>query len=115
MNKINNDLEDSIHLSFPDLLDKKFEIFSSHVRLSIMLILHSYQKVKITDLQKAFSITSGKLEHHINALENDELLKKEPDFFNKRVLTAIKITEKGEQSLHEYLDKMKDVLKGLED
>lgn len=93
-----------------DLLDKKFEIFSSQIRLTIMLILHSYKKVKISELQKVFQVSSGKLEHHINALESDGLLRKRVDLTVKRALTTVEITEKGQSLLLEYLDKMKYIL-----
>ena len=69
MNKINQQSDKSMNLSIQDLLDKKYEIFSSQIRLSVMLILHSYQKVKIAELQKSLNISSGKLEHHLNTLE----------------------------------------------
>lgn len=93
-----------------DLLDEKYEIFSSQIRLTIMLILHSYQKVKISELQKVFQVSSGKLEHHLNALESDGLIIKRVDLFVKRALTTVEITDKGQRLLLEYLDKMKDIL-----
>ena len=80
----------------------------------VMLILHSYGKVKIAELQKAFTISSGKLEHHLNTLETAGLLRKKVDLFSKRILTNAEITEKGKRLLFEYLDLMKDTLKNIE-
>ena len=96
------------------ILDKKFEIFSSQIRLSVILILYNYKKIKVTELQHAFNITSGKLEHHLKILENENLLEKKIDLFNKRIYSIVKITTKGEDMLLEYLDIMKDVLKKVE-
>lgn len=112
MNKIDPN-DESKNLNIPGLLNKKYEIFSSQLRLSVMLILHSYQKVKIAELQKAFNISSGKLEHHLNALDTDGLLRKKVDLLNKRALTTVEITERGDQLLLEYLDVMKDTLKKI--
>ena len=78
-----------------------------------MLILYSYQKVKISELQKAFNISSGKLEHHVNTLENVGLLRKRVDVFIKRVLTTIEITDKGEELLQDYLKVMQDTLRKI--
>lgn len=113
MNEKKDDFEDLKNLSFPDLFNKKYEIFSSQIRLSVMLILHSYRKVKIAELQKFFQISSGKLEHHLNTLETDGLLIKRFDLFQKRVLTIVEITSKGESLLLEYIEKMKDLLKDI--
>ena len=114
MNKKDTIIDETMNLNIPGLLNKKYEDFSSQIRLSVMLILHSYRKVKIAEIQKAFNISSGKLEHHLNALENDGLLRKKVDLFIKRALTTAEITEKGDQLLLEYLDIMKDTLKTIE-
>ena len=114
MNNKDNNIDQTLNLKISDLMNKKFHIFSSQIRLSVMLILHSYRKVKIDELQKSFNISSGKLEHHLNALGTDGLLRKKIDLFIKRALTIVEITEKGDQLLLEYLELMKDTLKNIE-
>lgn len=116
MNKNINDknTEKPFTLDIPPVLEKKFEIFSSQIRLSVLLIMYTHRKVKIVELQKAFNITSGKLEHHLNILENENLLKKKMDLSNKRAYSTIEMTKKGKNLLLEYLDKMSDVLKQIE-
>lgn len=115
MNKLNRKINEPLNFSVPDLLNKKYEIFSSQIRLSVMLILHSYRKVKIAELQKAFNISSGKLEHHLNSLETEGLLRKKVDLFLKRVLTTIEITDKGEDLLLDYLEKMRHILREMKE
>jgi predicted transcriptional regulator len=67
---MNKNKEDTLDKA-PAILDEKYEIFSSQVRLSIMLILLTHTKVKVTDIQQIFKISSGKLEHHLNILVNE--------------------------------------------
>ena len=113
MNKENKEDEREIDLKVLNLLDKKYEIFYSQIRLSVMLILYSYQKIKISELQKVFNISSGKLEHHLNSLEKNGLIKKTVGIFLRRFLTTVEITEKGENMLLEYLERMRETLKKL--
>lgn len=113
MNKIEIDLKSTEEFKVPDLILKKYEIFSSQIRLSVMLILLSYEKVKIVELQKAFNISSGKLEHHLNALETEGLLRKNVDLSKTRVLKSVEVTENGKKLLLEYLEKMKETLENV--
>ena len=95
------------------LMNGKFEILSSHVRLSIMLILNSQKKVKVTDLVQLFNLSSGKLDHHIKMLEKDQLIIKKMELFPSRARSVVLLSKKGETLLEEYFFAMKEVFKQI--
>ena len=95
------------------LLGEKFTILSSNIRLSILLILNTQNKVKITDLVHLFNINSGKLDHHVKILEKDNLIIKKYDIFPKRVRSVIEITSEGKKLLNDYLLAMEEIIKQI--
>ena len=97
-------------LSVSPFLSKEFEIFSSQIRLSVMLVLYNHSKVKITDLQQAFNITSGKLEHHLTMLEKEGFIHKKAGIFPRRVQFVLESTDKGREKLRSYIEVMKDIV-----
>ena len=113
-NEEENNLDYEHDITVPPILDETFEVFSSQIRLSIMLILNTYQKVKVRQIQQAFNISSGKLEHHIGILEHEKLITKSPGIFPRRVQLVIQITPKGKETLQSYIDVMKDMFNNID-
>ena len=110
----NFNLNLSNNFAIPQILDKKYEVFSAQIRLSIMLILNSYHKTKITHIQQAFKISSGKLEHHLMILENEGLISKKSSIFPHRIQLVIEITQEGKKRLQSYIELMKDIFNQID-
>ena len=86
------------------------EIFTTSIRLTIMLLLHSHKKVLFSELQKLLQLTPGNLDHHIKTLENANYVKTYKKLSFKRPLTVIEITVDGKEAFGEYIDKIRHVL-----
>lgn len=102
--------EEISEIAKADLVPPLDSIFGSPTRLAIMLILFSYKRISFTELQKVLKISSGKLNHHFKKLEDERCVSIQKTFRNLRPYTIIKITNHGEDSFREYVDKLKDVL-----
>lgn len=93
-----------------DLTSEEYKIFASLPRFTIMLILHSNKKAKITDLAKTLNLTSGNLEHHIKILEEHKMIERRMQLFKKRVYTGVQITTKGKMTFSDYLILLKEII-----
>ena len=109
-----SDEKENHDLTFLPILNSKYAIFASQIRLSIMLILNSQKKVKVTELLHLFGMSSGKLEHHITILEKDNLVNKKMDFYHTRINSTIEITKEGKKLLDDYLGLIKEIIKKIE-
>ncbi|MFX0062503.1 MAG: transcriptional regulator [Candidatus Hermodarchaeota archaeon] len=89
-------------------------IFSSSIRLTIMLVLYSHQKTRFIELQKLLKVTPGKLDHHLKKLEDENYIERRKMFILTRPVTVIKITKHGETSLKEYVSRLRDVLNRID-
>lgn len=93
-----------------DLTAEKNKIFSVMPRFAIMLILNSNKRAKISDLAKTLNLTTGNLDHHLRALEEQNLIVKKMDLFQKKFYTTVQITKSGKDSFSKYLNLLKDIL-----
>ncbi|MFX0141554.1 MAG: winged helix-turn-helix domain-containing protein, partial [Candidatus Hodarchaeota archaeon] len=50
-------------------------LFTTSVRLTIMILLFNHKKINFTELQKLLNLTSGNLNHHLKKLENANYVK----------------------------------------
>jgi len=46
------------------------EIFTTSIRLTVMLILFSHKKILLNELKEILQLSSGNLDHHIRKLVN---------------------------------------------
>ncbi len=86
------------------------EIFTTSIRLTIMLILFSHKKILLNELKDVLQLSSGNLDHHIRKLLNVDYITTRKSFFPARPLTVVEITPKGHEDFKEYLLKIKEVL-----
>lgn len=93
-----------------DLTSEENKIFSSLPRFTIMMILHSNKKAKITDLAKTLNLTSGNLEHHIKMLEEHKMIERKMQLFHTRVYTGVQITKIGNDFFTSYIKLLKDII-----
>ncbi len=72
---------DKIDKAIPDLdTIEKSIILSSHIRMTIMLLLEQHNSLIITELQKLLNETPGNLDYHVKKLEQNDLVKKNQVF-----------------------------------
>ena len=85
-------------------------IFSSTIRLTIMMILNANQQAGFTILRKLLKITAGNMDHHTKTLEMAGYLKKFKTFSFKQPITVLKITNSGKNALITYTDQLTEFL-----
>lgn len=86
------------------------KIFTTSIRLTIMLILFSHKKILLNELKSILELTSGNLDHHLRKLETIGYITTRKSFFPTRPLTIVEITKEGFDAFKEYLSKIKEVL-----
>jgi len=86
------------------------KIFTTSIRLTIMLILFSHKKILLNELKSILELTSGNLDHHLRKLETAGYVRTRKSLFPTRLLTIVEITTEGFDAFKEYLSKMKEVL-----
>ncbi len=86
------------------------EIFTTSIRLTIMLILFSHKKILLNELKEILQLSSGNLDHHIRKLVNVGYIITRKSFFPGRPLTVVEMTSKGYTEFKDYLKKMKKIL-----
>lgn len=90
------------------------EIFTTSVRLTIMILLYSYKKINFTELQKLLHLTSGNLNHHLSKLEGEKYVKTYKKLSSlRKPLTMVEITPLGKNAFEEYVKNLRDVLNSL--
>ncbi len=98
-----------------ELILPKNEIFTTSVRLTIMILLHTHKKVNFSELQKLLQLTPGNLDHHIKKLENVKYIRTYKQFFKTRPLTVIEITKYGKESFREYIKKIQNIINKIQE
>ncbi len=87
------------------------ELFTTSVRLTIMILLLSHKKINFTELQKLLHLTPGNLDHHLKKLETAKYVKTYKKLSSlRRPLTFVEITPHGKTAFEDYLTNLRDVL-----
>ncbi len=90
------------------------ELFTTSVRLTIMILLLSHKKINFTELQKLLHLTPGNLDHHLKKLETAKYVKTYKKLSSlRRPLTFVEITPHGKSVFEEYITELRDVLNKL--
>jgi DNA-binding MarR family transcriptional regulator len=90
------------------------ELFTTSVRITIMLLLFNHKRISFTELQKLLQLTSGNLDHHIKKLESANYVKTYKKFTSsKRPLTTVEITSHGKTVFEKYIKNLKNVLNAI--
>lgn len=85
-------------------------IFSSPIRLLVMIILLKNEELTIKDLTDLTNTTHGNLDHHIKQLEEANYLTKFPKGQNKRIVYAVRLTSAGKDIILGQLGNLKKVI-----
>ena len=87
------------------------KLFTPSIRLTIMILLLTHQKINFTELQKLLGLTPGNLDHHLKKLEKANYIKTYKKLSPwRKPLTQIEITPAGKQSFEKYLKNFRDIL-----
>ena len=86
------------------------KIFTTSIRLTIMLILFSHKKILFNELKSILELSSGNLDHHLRKLQTAGYITIRKSLFPTRPLTIVEITKEGYDAFKEHLSKMKEVL-----
>jgi DNA-binding MarR family transcriptional regulator len=90
------------------------KLFTTSVRLTVMILLLNHKKINFTDLQKLLQLTPGNLDHHLRKLEEAQHVKTYKKLSSlRKPLTIVEITDNGRKDFIEYIKKFKDVLDNI--
>jgi DNA-binding transcriptional ArsR family regulator len=92
INQIHNNIDKVIH---------------EPVRLAILKILTSAEKVDFNFLLTTLGVTKGNLATHTNTLESAGLIEVQKEFQGKVPHTSYRITKKGRRQFHKYWENLK--------
>ncbi|MDT7901632.1 MAG: transcriptional regulator [Acidianus sp.] len=79
-------------------------IFSSPIRVGILLALTGIKTITFSELQKNLGINKSTLSVNLKILENNGLIEIKTKFFKDRPREVIVITEKGKKLVEKYLE-----------
>ncbi|MFX0095456.1 MAG: transcriptional regulator [Candidatus Hodarchaeota archaeon] len=85
-------------------------IFTTSVRLTIMILVYTHKKIKFADLQELLHLTPGNLDHHLKKLEEVNYLTIYKKLFPGRPLTVVEITDQGAKAFKDYIKDLRDLL-----
>jgi len=91
-------------------------IFSSSIRLTILLALAGFKEINFTDLQKALEVNKSTLSINLKVLESEGVIQIKYKIDRNRPKQIIIITEKGKEITEKYLsmlEKYKNFLTNL--
>jgi DNA-binding MarR family transcriptional regulator len=78
-------------------------IFSSPIRLTILLALLGFKEINFTELEKALGINKSTLSTNLKALEVEGVIQIKYKIDRNRPKQIITITEKGKEIAEKYL------------
>ncbi len=84
-------------------------------RLAVMALLYVVESADFIFVMNQTGLTWGNLSAHLTKLEEAGYIAVEKSFKGKRPNTALRLTPQGRQAFHEYVKKMRRVLKGMPD
>ncbi len=98
----------------PSLVDID-KLVHEPARLAVMALLYVVESADFTFVMNQTGLTWGNLSAHLTKLEEAKYIAVEKSFKGKRPNTSLKLTPQGRQAFHEYVKKMRRVLKDMPD
>ena len=86
------------------------KLIHAPIRLGIMTILNSVNKVNFLYLRKKLEVTDGNLSSHMEKLEKEGYVKVKKTFIDKKPNTVYSITEKGKKAFRGYLKHLEKII-----
>lgn len=82
-------------------------------RLAVMALLYVVESADFTFVMNQTGLTWGNLSTHLTKLQEAGYIEVEKSFKGKRPNTSLKLSSKGREAFHEYVQKMKKVFQDL--
>jgi DNA-binding MarR family transcriptional regulator len=86
------------------------KLIHAPIRLGIMTILNSVDKVNFIYLREKLDVTDGNLSSHMEKLEKAGYVNVKKSFVDKKPNTVYSITEKGKKAFRSYLEHLEKIL-----
>ena len=86
-------------------------IFTSPIRLLVMVLLLKYESITVRDLVKLANTSPGNLDHHINYLMDSNYIEKYPIKSKARLLYSVRLTDKGKEKIQSQIGNLKRIIK----
>ncbi len=86
------------------------KLIHAPIRLGIMTILNSVNKVNFIYLRKKLEVTDGNLSSHMEKLEKAGYVSVKKTFIDKKPNTVYSITEKGKKAFRGYLEHLEKII-----
>jgi DNA-binding MarR family transcriptional regulator len=87
-------------------------LLENRIRLAIMAVLASGERVEFTSLRALLGTTDGNLATHLGVLERSGYLLVEKGFLGRKTHTTYSATEKGRRAFAHHVDALEQVLRG---
>lgn len=87
------------------------DLIHSRVRLMIMSFLAAARSAEFTVLKKELKVSDGNLSTHLSKLETAGYVAQRKQFADKKPVTTILITEKGDDAFKAYVESLAATIK----
>ena len=96
----------------PDELYTQFDsVFFERTRLSILTLIHQWEKVSFNQLKNRLGGTDGAIYTHLEKLLQRGYIRKKKELTGTSAQTVYSITHKGSMAFEDYLEFLEKVLK----
>lgn len=89
-------------------------IFESRIRLAVLSILATSEKVEFAFLKKQLKATDGNLGAHLKKLEDVKYVRCEKKFFKRKPVSFYSLTETGRKAIINYLSMVENLFSKTE-
>ena len=87
------------------------EIFHSRIRLAIVSVLISVEKIDFTSLRDRVGTTDGNMNSHLKKLEDAGYVFCEKTFINRKPVTYYNLTDEGKNGFKKYIEILETFIK----
>lgn len=92
-------------------IDDLHKAFESRVRLGIMSALAVNDSLDFTSLKEYLDVTDGNLASHLKKLEEEEFIRVEKSFIDRKPNTSYHMTEDGKKAFEEHLNVLEKIIR----
>jgi len=87
-------------------------LLENRIRLAIMAVLASGERIEFTSLRALLGTSDGNLATHVSVLERSGYLLVKKGFLGRKTNTTYVATEKGRRAFARHVDALERVLRG---
>ena len=94
-----------------DLISNINKVFESRIRLGIMSVLIVNDSYDFKSLKDTLDVTDGNLASHLKTLEENDLIRVNKQFLDRKPNTSYSVTEKGSRLFRDHLKALADIIR----